>query len=988
MKKIIFAAIFLPAIALGTGKLVTDIVGAQQTFTKAALPATGGMAQTAKLSDANQGLWYSNGSAWSPVNAEQVYNPVDFGADPTGVADSSAAINAMIVGMDSAGGQLGYSVKFPPGVYRLSNPIDVVRRISITCSQPGTNGVPPCRLAPDVGVTAIIVHSGSDGSADGGTGAYSSIHDIAVIGTQASNWTASHATALNSWVQPTTTSQYEFKATAVSSDTLTGGSQPTWPSTLFNGDVASSEGTTVTDNHVTWTAKHRTGIYCRATCLLRDVAVQGISGDGITIVGNTGASPATNANLSVIDHAHIQTVNGSGLFLKGTDSNAGYFDAISVNNYGGWGIRDSSFLGNTFVGCQAAEGTTGAYLSDDSNAASVFIGCYAENDTPASSMSGHSMIVGGVAASSAGNLTGPGFVQSGVYVRSTQIFENYANTTSLGLGNTTPGVLTLSNAQTPDIGTQNYSLQYGNTRSGWWGFDLNNASNQNAFAFTDGTGSEPANRFWTPFGVYVGAGTGGQATPGVFLGNGTAAPVSGTYTRGDFVINVTPTTGSPIGWRCTVGGTPGTFEAIYPSDGAAGLSSFAAVGASPSANGATVSGSVATLQPADGTHPGVVVASGTAQTLGGAYTFSNSPTMSGANISSGTIPNASLVSLPLLSFGNVGASPTSQGASVSGSVITLQLADATHGGLVGSSAFAQTLGGSYTFSNAIAPPYVDFGFTGSLTALANDTQTSALSLNTAVSRVTTSTSTNNSVILPSAAVAGSVIWVEVTNVANAVHVFPTSGQTINSQSANTEWSAGIPPAGAAGLLNEIECIASSATNFDCYLAVSAPGHQSGSLTSGAANAGEVGEVMRISKVRSAGPALTTNTGCNVTATTCPTTGGTQSITLTAGDWSCQAMVGFKGAASTSITDLVASISKTTNALSASDTQADPTSDETRVEYTTAANVIGANDVVLTIPPYQVLVGAGTTQALFLVSNATFTVAALNTYGSMECRRMR
>ncbi len=284
-------------------------------------------------------------------------------------------------------------------------------------------------------------------------------------------------------------------------------------------------------------------------------------------------------------------------------------------------------------------------------------------------------------------------------------------------------------------------------------------------------------------------------------------------------------------------------------------------------------------------------------------------------------------------------------------------------------------------------------FAGGLTAAANDTQSGALALTANVNRVTTSTSSNNSTTLPSAASGSSSVaatcTIEVTNVANAVHVFPTSGQTINGQSANTEWSVGIPPAGAAGLINELECVTSSATNWDCVIAIAAPGHQSGSIGSAAANAGEVGEVIRITKARSAAPALTSSTGCNVTATTCPATGGTQSITLTPGDWSCQAMIGFETGTSTSVTDYSASISKTTNTLSGTDTISLPTSGEVRIDMDTAANVFGtAADVAILIPPYQITVAAGATTVIFLVSRAVFTVSTLTTYGSMECRRMR
>ncbi len=43
---------------------------------------------------------------------------------------------------------------------------------------------------------------------------------------------------------------------------------------------------------------------------------------------------------------------------------------------------------------------------------------------------------------------------------------------------------------------------------------------------------------------------------------GTAAPTTGTWKLGDFVINSAPSTYTPIGWRCTAAGTPGTWQAV------------------------------------------------------------------------------------------------------------------------------------------------------------------------------------------------------------------------------------------------------------------------------------------------------------------------------------------------------------------------------------------------------------------------------------------
>jgi len=43
---------------------------------------------------------------------------------------------------------------------------------------------------------------------------------------------------------------------------------------------------------------------------------------------------------------------------------------------------------------------------------------------------------------------------------------------------------------------------------------------------------------------------------------GTAAPVTGTWARGDVVWNIEPSAGGPPGWVCVVAGEPGTWQAM------------------------------------------------------------------------------------------------------------------------------------------------------------------------------------------------------------------------------------------------------------------------------------------------------------------------------------------------------------------------------------------------------------------------------------------
>jgi len=58
-----------------------------------------------------------------------------------------------------------------------------------------------------------------------------------------------------------------------------------------------------------------------------------------------------------------------------------------------------------------------------------------------------------------------------------------------------------------------------------------------------------------PFGFWIGGGANGRQQT-----NGTAAPTTGEWSRGDIVWNRSPSPGGFVGWVCTTGGTPGTWK--------------------------------------------------------------------------------------------------------------------------------------------------------------------------------------------------------------------------------------------------------------------------------------------------------------------------------------------------------------------------------------------------------------------------------------------
>lgn len=184
--------------------------------------------------------------------------------------------------------------------------------------------------------------------------------------------------------------------------------------------------------------------------------------------------------------------------------------------------------------------------------------------------------------------------------------------------------------------------------------------------------------------------------------------VSGTTGTGNVVFSASPTlTGTISGAAASFSGSVTASNLSGSSSGTnTGDVSLTAVGSSPSANAASLSGQTLTLQPADGTNPGVVTAG--AQTIGGNKTFSGS--ISASNLSGTNSGDITLTA--------VGSSPDANGATLSGQALTLQPADATHPGVVTTG--TQTLAGDKTLSGTTTVgQLIDSGLTASTVPYAN-----------------------------------------------------------------------------------------------------------------------------------------------------------------------------------------------------------------------------------------------------------------------------
>jgi hypothetical protein len=295
--------------------------------------------------------------------------------------------------------------------------------------------------------------------------------------------------------------------------------------------------------------------------IMRNCEFSGFGGNGANITGNIGITSGNNVNLWKMEHVKFYRNYGDGLYIDGPDANAGISIAVDTGQNGGWAINDSSFLGNTHIAAHSAGNTAGAYKADDGNAANVFLGCYSESEV--SSIIFPSMMIGGNAGAGA---TGTGF----------KIFQ----------GNTLNGFRSVHNSDDAD-----FTLDFHTTENEIFKLGLDSGGNYQTFSYRPSDGNYGWNSgagdafLITRSDTTLQAGRGTALTKGSFIlpqgfwvgnaassaspryqSNGLAAPVSGTYARGDIIWNYEPAkagnlaggTGS-AGWICTAGGTPGTW---------------------------------------------------------------------------------------------------------------------------------------------------------------------------------------------------------------------------------------------------------------------------------------------------------------------------------------------------------------------------------------------------------------------------------------------
>jgi len=294
-------------------------------------------------------------------------NVLDFGADPTGVADSLAAFNAAEASTENV-------VEIPAGTYKLSDTWVIDHHVNVRGAGQTTGG------------TFLVVQQGVDGIRVAYSGGSRSILEQFVISPNVGTpvWLANQ-TNFASVGSTTVATAYNGLVMVATSGTNTGATQPTWPTTA-GGTVSDTAAT----SPVQWVARETAGIRLEATATIRSVAVSNFPVHGIAVIASLGDSQ--NANGFFIEDS-ISTLNKAwGFYTRGGDANGGsfvnniaYSNGVAGHTGSVGGFFDHSALGNNYFGNTAEANEQYSYYCPIDNVAtnasnsSTYVGNYSES---------------------------------------------------------------------------------------------------------------------------------------------------------------------------------------------------------------------------------------------------------------------------------------------------------------------------------------------------------------------------------------------------------------------------------------------------------------------------------------------------------------------------------------------------------------------------------------------------------------------------------
>lgn len=288
--------------------------------------------------------------------------------------------------------------------------------------------------------------------------------------------------------------------------------------------------------------------------------------DGIRIRADVGGGGALegNANLWRLEHCYLVGNGANGLYTDGADANAGVALSVDATANGEWGIYDSSFLGNTYIACHTSGNVTGPYKTDSVTGANLFLGCYQEGSLGLTSLVSPTVVLGGnlpsdgnLSAASTAFLLGPG-ISFRAQLQAQNTTGAASVSSGLVLNDTTLTAFTFGSSD-EHAAMKSNQLQYDSVNK-WWSLINSGSSTRRYIRFPSSGLTLRAAAPLFEQGIYIGGFTSAlQHTT-----TGSAAPTSGTWVKGDRVLNNYTVKGTGTGiefWLCTLAGTPGTWVA-------------------------------------------------------------------------------------------------------------------------------------------------------------------------------------------------------------------------------------------------------------------------------------------------------------------------------------------------------------------------------------------------------------------------------------------
>jgi hypothetical protein len=301
------------------------------------------------------------------------------------------------------------------------------------------------------------------------------------------------------------------------------------------------------------------GIVINAPCELNRVESNNHSGYGIMILANTikdGLNIKGIANHTKLKQTSTSGNKKDGTITWGNDANTFVIDNATSYSNGGWGFYDKSLLGGVLIGTEADSNLVGGYGGDYTTPSrTAYIGTYCEGNQPIFyQLSQRALIIGSTGVQPEAGQSYIGTVTQKGIVNYKPINIADSDQLAYDLGGTTGNASRLSKDRLDirtRIGKDTLTLTQ-DTVSVNYASILLGSSRSIAFPYDNVTNAIPKGRPYFPNGFALDTNTSIEV--------GSAIPTTGTYNKGQIILNTAPNAGGYLGWVCVTGGTSGTWK--------------------------------------------------------------------------------------------------------------------------------------------------------------------------------------------------------------------------------------------------------------------------------------------------------------------------------------------------------------------------------------------------------------------------------------------